>query len=222
MSEKLQKYLASAGIASRRKAEELIAKGFIKINGKVAKIGDRVGPGDKVTYKGKSVKAEKHVYYAFYKPRGVITSLASQQGKSLKPFLKTVPEKVFPVGRLDKDSEGLLILTNDGDWANQMAHPSHDHEKEYIVQLNKPITDDIIKSFEKGLRLDNRRLRSVKVKSVSQNNKLVTLILKQGLKRQIRRMFEKYKIQVTYLKRVRVHKYKLNTLKPGQLKQIEP
>jgi len=222
MSEKLQKYLASAGIASRRKAEELITKGLIKVNGRVAKIGDRIEPGDKVTFRGKPVKVEEHAYYAFYKPRGVITSLASQQGKSLKFFLKKIPEKVFPVGRLDKDSEGLLILTNDGDWANQLAHPSHDHEKEYIVQLNKPITDEIIKSFQKGLRLDNRRLRPVRVKSVSENKKLVTLILKQGLKRQIRRMFEKYRIRVTYLKRVRVHKYLLNTLKPGQFKKIKP
>lgn len=222
MSDKLQKFFASSGIASRRKSEELITQGKIKVNGEVAKIGDRVDADDKVTYKNKVVTPQKHVYYAFYKPRGYITSLTSSQGESILPFLKNISAKVFPVGRLDKDSEGLLLLTNDGDWANELAHPSHDHEKEYIVQLNAPITDEIIKDFSKGMRLDGRKLRPVRVKSTTKNKKLVTLVLKQGLNRQIRRMFETKKIKVTYLKRIRVRGYQLGDLKPGKFKTIKP
>lgn len=222
MSEKLQKFLASAGIASRRKAEEIIAQGKVKINGEVATIGDRVDDDDRVIYKNKVVRPQTHVYLAFYKPRGYITSLSSKQGKSITPFIKKMPGKVFPVGRLDKDSEGLLLLTNDGDWANELAHPSHDHEKEYIVQLNAPITEEIIKDFSKGMRLDGRKLRPVRVKSTTKNKKLVTLVLKQGLNRQIRRMFEAKKIKVTYLKRVRVRGYHLGDLEPGQYKNIKP
>lgn len=224
MSQKLQKFLSLAGVASRRKAETLIKKGLIKVNGKPAHLGQRIEEGDRVTYRGKDVKTiEKKVYYAFYKPRGMITTMVCSQGPTIAKVLRNIPLKVFAVGRLDKDSEGLLLITNDGEWANKIMHPSNDHEKEYVVTLDKPINDDIKKAFEKGLRLNKQtKLRPVKVAAISKDGKKVVLILKQGINRQIRRMFAKFGITVNELKRVRVGRYKLGNLKPGQFKDIKP
>jgi 23S rRNA pseudouridine2605 synthase/23S rRNA pseudouridine2604 synthase len=221
MTVKLQKYLASAGLCSRRKCEDLILAGKVKVNKKTATIGQRINPvSDIVQYKNKTVYLPEFKYYAFYKPQGVICSLSSSQGKSLKPFLRKIEEKVFPVGRLDKDSEGLLLLTNDGDWANELAHPTHDHEKEYEVVVSKPIPPHVLRAFKKGLLLRGKRLRSVKFSDLSQDRKKVNLVLKQGINRQIRRMFDKYDIEVKSLKRIRIDKFLLGNLKPGQLKPI--
>jgi len=224
MSEKLQKYLAAAGIGSRRQCEEYIARGKVKVNGQTATVGQRIDPeADQIYFRNKRIKPSPvHAYYAFYKPSGVISSLTSSQGKALDKFLKKIPEKVFPVGRLDKNSEGLLLLTNDGEWANCLAHPSHDHEKEYIVRTNKPVPDHVLKSFAKGMLLNGKRLRSVKYSNFLKNRKQVNLILKQGIKRQIRRMFQKHNIEVTYLKRIRIDKHELGRLKPGQIRSITP
>ena len=218
-TEKIQKFVANAGICSRRKCEDLVREGKIKINDRKAKIGDRVSKNDKIYYRGKLICADQEMaYYVFYKPRGVISSMTSRQGKSIKDFITDIPGKVYPVGRLDKESEGLILLTNDGEWANKIMHPSQSHEKEYIVRTNDPIDREILEDFKRGIRVDGVKLRPVRSKNIEKNQ--VNLILKQGINRQIRKMFEKYGLEIVYLKRIRVDKYKLGNLNPGKYKKV--
>lgn len=147
---KLQKYIASSGVCSRRKAEEYIRAGAIKVNGKLAHIGQVIDPSkDKVEYGGQIVRDQDNlVYYAFHKPRGVVTSCADEHETDIADIVD-IPERVFPIGRLDKNTTGLVLLTNDGRITHRLLHPSFDHEKEYIVEVYGKISDDQLTTMER-------------------------------------------------------------------------
>jgi 23S rRNA pseudouridine2605 synthase len=218
---RLQKFLAEAGIASRRKSEELITAGKIQVNGVVVtELGTKVGPEDRVEYNNEVVSAEeKKIYLALYKPVGYISSTTSSQGASVLDLVET-DERVYPVGRLDKDSSGLTILTNDGEFTNKITHPKYESEKEYEVVLNRPMVTGDIKELKSGMMLDDKKLQPVKILDISETK--INLILKEGINRQIRRMMGRLGYRVVELKRVRIGKLRLGNMKVGESKKIKP
>ncbi len=156
---RLQKYMADCGVASRRKSEELIEQDKVKVNGHVAHIGDKINPKkDLVTVHGKKInKATQMKYIALYKPRGYITTVTDDRGrKTVMELVKGVNERIYPVGRLDKDSEGLLLLTNDGAFANALMHPSHHFAKVYRVTVRQSVTDEMLLKMRSGIEIDGR------------------------------------------------------------------
>ncbi|MFW5885143.1 MAG: pseudouridine synthase [Patescibacteria group bacterium] len=217
----LQKYISEAGFCSRRKAQEMIQAGQVKINGKIAKLGDRAGVDDLVEIGGKRLRIEEKIYLKLNKPTGFTCSNKKFPGeKNVFDLVKT-KEKLFVAGRLDKDSRGLVILTNDGDWGNNLTHPSFGHEKEYEVEINKNIAEKLLKEkfVKKGIMLDNKD--KVFAKSVQKlSSGKYRLILTQGKKRQIRRMFQAVKAEVVDLKRVRINDIELGDLREGELAEI--
>lgn len=220
MTMRLQKFLSAAGIASRRKAEALILEGKIKVNGTVI---DKLGlvideNSDKVEYAGKNVTIKKDkIYIALNKPEGYISSTSNIDGNSVLKLIKT-PAKIYPVGRLDKDTTGLLLLTNDGEFANEITHPRHGCSKEYFAILDQDLLPADIKRLEKGMKINGKKIQGVKVTMAQ--NKSVRLILNEGVNRQIRRMLGGLGYTVKKLKRIRIGKMELGELKPGQWKKI--
>ena len=153
MEERLQKVLAAAGVASRREAEKYILGGRVKVNGKVVKeLGTKVDEKCFITVDGKPIKRERKAYYLFYKPRGVVTTMNDPQGRrTVADYVKDLPQRVFPVGRLDYNTEGLLLLTNQGDLVNKIMRAGNYHEKEYLVTVNKPVDGDFVKKMSSGI-----------------------------------------------------------------------
>ncbi|MBW2590529.1 MAG: rRNA pseudouridine synthase [Deltaproteobacteria bacterium] len=212
---RLQKYLSSAGFCSRRKGEEYIKDGLVKVNDQVVtELGTKVDPQiDRIEVNGMLVKADqKPVYIALNKPREYVTS-CDHPGEKIVLDLINIPERIYPVGRLDKDSTGLLLLTNDGKLHHRLSHPSFDHEKEYEVTVASHITDGALRSLEKGLPVMGTKTRPAKVKRLS--SKRFRIILKEGRNRQIRRMVGKVGGRVIGLKRVRISNIKLSKLSEG-------
>ncbi|MCF6248394.1 MAG: rRNA pseudouridine synthase [Desulfobacula sp.] len=221
---RLQKYLAHAGICSRRKAEEHILNGFVQVNTYVVKeLGTKVDPSkDKVLFKGQPVIlkiATSKIYIALNKPVGVISSCSHQNAKIVLDLVK-VDERIYPVGRLDKDSKGLLLLTNDGDLHNKLSHPSFNHEKEYIVTTREPVSDASLLSMARGIMIEKKKTRKAKVKRLSGSSFCITL--KQGRNRQIRKMVAQTGNKVDMLKRVRIANINLGSLKKGQWRYLSP
>lgn len=216
---RLQKFLALAGVASRRKAEELIVAGKIKVNGQIVdQLGTKVSEDDKIEHAGKLLKiATTKIYIALNKPVGYISSATSSQGQSVLDLIN-LNDRIYPVGRLDKDSSGLILLTNDGDFANTITHARYGCEKEYEVVLDKPFLDIDKKAFESGMKLAGYKLQPVQVTLIK--DKIVRLILKEGINRQIRKMMGKRDYDVINLKRIRIGNLKLGNLKPGEWKKI--
>src|SRR5574342_260828 len=160
MQERIQKILAQAGIASRRKCEELIEKGRVSVNGKVAKIGEKAdAEKDKISVSGKPIEVQKKVYIMLNKPKGYITTVSEKHDMKTVMQLVKVPQRIFPVGRLDRDTEGLLLLTNDGELANKLTHPRYEVEKEYFVVVDKPISERHMEKLQKGVIIDGRRVQ---------------------------------------------------------------
>jgi len=217
---RLQKYLSMCGIASRRAAEEMILRGEVEVNGKVSTIGDKVDPEkDTVKVKGKTVRTDNpRIYIAVNKPAGYICSCSSSQGRSILDLVK-VKEKVFPIGRLDKESDGLVILTNDGEMANKLSHPKFESEKEYIVALKSSISELDLDRLRNGVKLLEGETKPCKI--VRLGPKLLDITLKEGKRRQIRRMAESVKNYVVRLQRIRIKNIRLGTLKPGEWKYID-
>lgn len=218
---RLQKFLAQAGIASRRKAEVLIEAGKIKVNGKkITKLGTVIDPAnDVIEHNNQQITlASDLIYIALNKPAGVVSSASNDQGKSVLDLVK-VKQRVYPVGRLDKDSTGLMILTNDGDFANQITHPRYGSSKEYFVILDRDLQAKDIKDMESGMRLSGKKLSGIKV--VSAKNKSARLILSEGVNRQIRRMLGRLGYTVKKLKRIRIGKLELKNLPSGQWEEIK-
>jgi len=219
---RLQKFLSQAGVASRRKAEKLISLGKIKINNKIiTKLGTTVDADkDEIIYNNKIIKLDNSlVYIALNKPAGYITSNNNTQGKTVFDLIK-YNKRLFPIGRLDKDSTGLLILTNDGEFAQRVSHASFGCEKEYFVTLDQDLRLEDIKKLEKGLDLGQQHAAPIKV--VAAQNKSARLVLTQGLSRQIRRSLGKLGYSVFKLKRVRIGKLELDKLALGKTKIIFP
>ena len=218
---RINKYLATQGVSTRRDADKLIEAGKITINGRRAILGDKVKEGDKVEIT-KKIK-NNFVYYAYNKPRGVITH-SPQNGE--KDILTSVGLKgVFPVGRLDKDSEGLIILTNDGRITDRLLNPKYDHDKEYLVKTRVPIKDFQLKVMEKGMELEGINTAPCKTKLIddlsAQAGKTFSITLSEGQKHQIRRMCDALTLPIKELKRIRVMNIKLGNLKSNMYRKIE-
>lgn len=219
---RLQKFLAAAGVCSRRHAEELIRSGRVAVNGaRVTELGSKVDPeADRVAVDGRRVTAaETPVYIALHKPRGFVTS-CDHPGKRIVMELVDVPQRVFPVGRLDKESTGLLLLTNDGRLHQVLSHPSFDHEKEYEVDVERPLPDSALRRMAEGMPILNTRTRPARVTRLGERK--FRIVLKEGRNRQIRRMVRRLGNEVIELKRVRVAGVRLGRLPEGQWRHLTP
>lgn len=221
---RLNNFISSTGLCSRRKADELIEQKKVKVNGEIATLGVRVGPEDKVEVNGKLLKEKKnHVYIALNKPVGIICTTERHIKGNIIDFVN-YPERIFPIGRLDKDSEGLILLTSDGSIVNEILREENNHEKEYIVTVNKAITPSFIKSMAKGVKIYNpvknnyTMTKSCKVVKIS--DRTFKIILSQGLNRQIRRMCAHFDYKVIKLKRIRIDNIKLEGLPIGKWRKL--
>jgi 23S rRNA pseudouridine2605 synthase/23S rRNA pseudouridine2604 synthase len=219
---RLHKYLSSAGFCSRRKAEEFIQAGRVKVNGKVvSELGTKVDADrDVVEVNGATVQpVQKMVYIALHKPRDVVSS-CRQTGARIVTDLVDVPQRVYPVGRLDKDSSGLLLLTNDGHLHHRLLHPSFDHEKEYEVTVSEPMAEGALRRLASGLSIMGSKTRPADVQRISA--KRFRMTLKEGKNRQIRRMVRKVGNRVVALKRLRIASVKLGGLPEGHWRFLSP
>lgn len=214
----LNKYISSTGICSRRDADKWIDAGRVRINGKVAQKGNRVCENDVVKVDGKHLKSKPAlVYIALNKPPGITSTTDLNDKDNIIDFVNH-PKRIFPIGRLDKASSGLILLTNDGDIVNKILRTENNHEKEYIVTVNRPITDDFIYNMRKGVPILGTVTKKCYVRKL--NDKKFKIILTQGLNRQIRRMCEYYDYNVMTLKRVRIMNIELANLKVGQWRDL--
>lgn len=217
---RLQKFLAAAGVCSRRRGEDLIRAGRVTVNGRVeAVLGAKIDPEkDRVSVDGQPVKSEQRmVYIALNKPRGYVTS-CRHAGKKIVLELVNVPERVYPVGRLDKDSTGLLLLTNDGRMHLKLSHPSFDHEKEYDVIVERPISDGALRRMAEGMPILDTRTRPAVVTRLGE--RAFRIVLKEGRNRQIRRMVRRLGNEVVELKRTRMASVRLGRLAEGAWRHL--
>jgi len=211
MAIRINKYLSEVGYCSRRGADRLIEEGKVKINGKIPEIGSKVDEGDHVEVEGQRIeksKKQKKIYLIFNKPAGIVcTTDVSGEPDNIIDFIK-YPKRIFPIGRLDKPSEGLIFLTNDGDIVNKILRARNNHEKEYIVRVNRPINSDFVQRMSNGVEILETITKNCFVKQLGP--KKFKIILTQGLNRQIRRMCESLGYKVESLKRVRIMNIKLD------------
>ena len=225
MEERLNKWLSQMGVCSRREADRLIEAGKVLVDNRPASMGQKVTPGQKVVCNGKMVRVDRSqrprpVLLAVNKPKGIVcTTTDKDRAENIVDFLG-YPERIYPVGRLDKDSEGLLLMTNQGDLVNKIMRSGNAHEKEYIVTIDKPVTERFLEQMAGGIRLPelDQVTRPCKVKKVERNT--FSIILTQGLNRQIRRMCEACGCQVKRLVRVRIMNIRLGNLRTGAYRQI--
>lgn len=222
MEVRINKYLADAGVASRRQADKLVESGAVTINGITAKNADRVNEGDVVCVKGKQIfkEEEKHVV-AFYKPEGVTCTKKDKFARVTIDDVFRYPLRLNYAGRLDKDSKGLLIMTNDGELIDRMMRARNHHEKEYIVKVNDKITEEFINKMSEGVYLDELEVETRPCKVTRVGDYTFRIILTQGLNRQIRRMCAALGYRVESLMRVRIMNIEINDLKPGEFRRIE-
>lgn len=215
---RINKYLSEAGYCSRRKADELINAGKVTIDGKTAVMGDKVEEHQIVRVgKQRIVRDEPMIIIALNKPKGIVCTTAENEKDNIIKFLE-FPQRIYPVGRLDKASEGLILLTNQGEMADALMRARNYHEKEYLVRVNKPITKDFIKGMRGGVPILDTVTRQCKVRSIDKHT--FEIVLTQGLNRQIRRMCEYFGYKVVSLKRIRIMNIHLGSLKTGQWRHL--
>lgn len=222
---RLQKFIAQCGIASRRKAEELILNGHVKVNGKPAVLGDKVTAADKVFVKGKRIimPKAKYRYIMLNKPRGFITTMSDERGrKCVAQLVADVGDRVYPIGRLDKDSEGMLIFTNDGEFANKVMHPRNSVYKFYRVTVRPSIDEEQLVKLETGIELDGKKTAPAIVHVIEKQEGRVVLemILHEGKNREIRRMCEAVGLEVARLRRTQIGGVKMGMLKQGAWRDL--
>ncbi len=218
MEYRLNKYISSSGICSRREADRFIENGNVTINGKRASVGMRVLPGQKVRVNGNLIVNDiEPVYIMLNKPVGVLSTTDSADKDNIVDFVGH-PQRIFPIGRLDKDSQGLILLTNDGDIINKILRAGNNHKKEYVVTVNNPVTDDFLTRMSQGVPILDRVTRKCQLKKLSTNS--FEIILTQGLNRQIRRMCEYFDYEVTRLERTKIMNVKLGNLKQGDWRDL--
>ena len=224
---RLQKFMAEQGVASRRKSEELILAGKVKVNGHVAQIGMKINPRKDLVTVGKqkltTVKNRKMVYIMLNKPRGYVTTVSDELGrKTVMDLLPDFGVRIYPVGRLDKDSEGLLLLTNDGSFTNCMTHPSHEYAKVYRVTVRPSVDDNILYNLRNGIEIDGRVTApcDVTVLTEEENRVVLEFVLHEGRNRQIRKMCESQGLEVARLKRISIGPIKLGMLKQGDYREL--
>ena len=225
--ERLQKIIQKAGIASRRKAEDMIAEGRVSVNGKVVtEMGTKASFSDDIRVDGKKIEAENKVYFVLYKPESIISSVKDQFDRDTVTDFIPVKEKIFPIGRLDYDTSGLMLLTNDGDFANMMIHPKYKIEKEYYVRIKGLLRKESSIKLAKGLIYDNERALPAKVYDVKYDDKKETtflnIVITEGKNRQVRRMFESLGHEVVKLKRIRFGTITLDGLNRGEYRILKP
>ncbi|KUO67974.1 MAG: 23S rRNA pseudouridine synthase F [Lutibacter sp. BRH_c52] len=214
----LNKYISSTGICSRREAEKWIVDGFVTINDQPTQLGNRVFEGDVVKIKGKPINIKpKTLYIAFNKPVGIVCTTDLKERKNIVDFIKH-PQRLFPVGRLDKPSQGLIFLTNDGDIVNKILRAGNNHEKEYIVTVRQPITSKFIEKMGGGLPILDTVTKKCEVTKLSDYS--FKIVLTQGLNRQIRRMCDYLNYDVTSLKRTRIMNVNLDGIKVGEWREL--
>lgn len=219
---RINKYLSQAGVCSRRQADVLVEKERVTVDGEIAVSGTKVSPGQTVMLDGKPVKIQRDlIFLAFHKPKGIVCTSSKAEKDNIIDYIN-YPVRIYPVGRLDKDSQGLILLTNDGEAANQIMKARNYHEKEYEVTVHKRITSEFIRGMREPVYLDElgAMTRRCKVKKEGPNQ--FRIILTQGLNRQIRRMCEAFGYRVTRLKRVRVMNIELGDLKEGTYRNLTP
>lgn len=215
---RLNKFISETGICSRREADKLIEQGRVTINGKRAEMGTKVKPGDQVRVDGEALNTRKEpVYLAFNKPVGITCTTEQHIKGNIIDYIN-YPDRIFPIGRLDKPSEGLIFITNDGDIVNKILRAGNNHEKEYIVTVDKPITPEFIRRMGNGVRILDTVTQKCFVKKES--NYVFRIILTQGLNRQIRRMCEELGYQVEKLKRIRIMNITLEGLPVGRWRYL--
>lgn len=223
---RIHKYLADAGVMSRRAAEEAIKRGEIKVNGETATVGMKINPeNDVLEYKGKAVKLEKKrfAYYMLNKPVGYVTTLSDEKGRRcIKDLISDIETRVYPVGRLDYDSEGLLLLTNDGVMTERLTHPKHNIAKYYSVTVKGRVTMEQRKALGREMELDGYTIMPVKnrVISMSDEKTVLGMELYEGRNRQIRKMCEKVGLEVLRLRRIAIGDIELGALKSGEIKKL--
>lgn len=224
---RIQKYLSLCGVTSRRAAEDDIKKGFVYVNGKLCSIGQTVDPAvDTVTYKGKKVALKREndrIYVMLNKPRGYITTMSDELGrKTVLDLVSDIPERIYPIGRLDRDSEGLLLMTNDGELTNILTHPTHKIPKIYHVKFKGKITDEQLEILRSPLVIDGYKIKPVKTDIVrlTDNETVLEFTLFEGRNRQIRKMAEAAGLRIQRLTRIAVGNIKLGNLAPGKYKYL--
>lgn len=217
---RINKFLSEAGVCSRREADRQIESGNVTIDGIVAEMGSRVMPGQSVCFNGKPVaKEEEMILLAFHKPVGIVCTAEKREKNNVIDYIN-YPKRIYPVGRLDKDSEGLLLLTNNGEIVNKMMRSGNMHEKEYIVTVNKPVTESFIRGLAGGVPLVELNTTTRKCKVEQIGKKQFRIILTQGLNRQIRRMCEYFGYRVEKLVRTRIMNIELGDLEAGKYREV--
>ncbi|ASN05474.1 pseudouridine synthase [Virgibacillus necropolis] len=226
--ERLQKIIAQSGITSRRKAEQMILDGKVKVNNKlVTELGTKAAPTDEIEVDGVPLQKEAPVYYMLYKPQGVISSLKDDKNRKIvTDFLEGVTERVFPIGRLDYNTSGIILLTNDGEFANLLMHPKHEVNKVYVAKVSGIPEKSELTILRKGIKVENDLLRVVSYKILStdktKNVSIIELTLNEGKNRHIRRMMEQIGFPVKKLKRERYGVLTLQGLKSGEARPLTP
>ena len=226
MAERLQKLIAASGYTSRRKAEQLILEGKVTVNGTVVnQLGVKAEPSDIIIVEGVRLLKENKRYYLFYKPEKVITSMSDEKDRTcVKDFFESVNERVVPVGRLDYDTSGALIMSNDGEFINLITHPRHKIKKTYVAKISGKLEDQHLKILRSGVRIDNYKTAPAEVNIAKNKNKssntLVRLTIHEGKNRQVRRMFETLGYEVLKLKREAIEDLTLEGLKKGEYRVL--
>jgi len=217
---RVQKILAMAGVSSRRKCEDLIRAGKVKVNGVIVSLGATANPDkDKIMLDNKPIILEKKVYVLLNKPRGVVTTVTEKHGMKTILDIVKLNERVYPVGRLDKETRGLLLLTNDGDLANQLMHPRYEVTKDYVATLDKPFSKDAFDKLRRGIKVEGRR---VDVRNIEVNGKKVSLRIHEGRKHIVRKLFFHLEYRVVDLQRTRVGNLTLEGLSEGKWRYLTP
>ncbi len=225
--ERLAKVIAESGVASRRKAEDLIVNGKVKVNGVVIdKLGSKVSEKDIVEVLGKVLSKEEKVYFLLNKPRGVVTTTKDEKGrKTVTDFIDT-DKRIYPIGRLDYDTTGVLLLTNDGDFANILMHPSSKIEKVYIAKIKGIITGKEINKIKSGIIIDGTKVIPLRIKSKKidkkNNTSMVEIIIEEGKNHEVKRIFESVGLEVLKLKREKVAFFDVRDLKSGEYRKLTP
>lgn len=226
--ERLQKVIAHSGIASRRKAERLITEGKVTVNGKVVtELGTKVNLSDKIQVNGVPLELEEKKYFLFYKPRGVISAVRDDKNrKVVTDFFPHVGERIYPVGRLDYDTSGLLLLSNDGEFTHLLTHPKHEMPKTYVAKTKELPSRELLKKLERGIELEDGKTAPAKVKLLSADKRkdhaIVEITIHEGRNRQVRRMFDAIGHPVMKLKRERFAFLTLHGLKAGEYRELTP
>lgn len=223
--ERLQKRIAQSGIASRRKSEELIASGRVKVNGNtVTQMGFKVSPSDIILVDNKQIDKEIKEYYLLNKPRGVLSTSSDDKGRKTVTELIDTNSRIYPVGRLDYDTTGILLLTNDGKFANFMMHPKNKIDKVYVAKIKGILDTDAIHALERGVIIDGVQTSPAKVKvrkkNIDSNTSIVQLTIHEGKNHQVKKMFEKVGYDVLKLKREKIGFLTLGTLQSGQYRKL--